>query len=123
MTEMRSAVEWSNTPTNRALEQFVSALAHADAKRLAGLVRGDIRWRPAGGRSIAGVKAFCATMVRHGPAHTLTIEHLLSQGNAGAVAGVVEFGLRRRGFCFIVEFTDAKGSAIAEVVSYAVTVR
>ena len=123
MTDIRKAADCGNSPRNRLLEQFVIAVARADAARIAELVTSDIRWWPVGGRTVVGVKPFCKAITRYGPAHSLTIEHVLSHGRVGACDGVVEFGLRRRAFCYVVEFSNAKGSAIKEITAYTIAVR
>jgi hypothetical protein len=59
-------------------------------------------------------------ITRYGPATHLTIEHVISHGKAGAVNGVVEFGEKRRAFCFVFEFSSARGTEVSGITSFSV---
>jgi hypothetical protein len=66
-----------------------------------------------------GAEAFCKAITRYGPATVLTIEHVICHGKAGAVNGVVEYGRKRRAFCYVVEFS-AKALKVGEITTFSV---
>lgn len=53
------------------------------------------------------------------PALSITVNHTISQGKAGAANGVsVLAGGRTRRFCHVVEFNSVKATTITEIISY-----
>jgi len=69
---------------------------------------------------VIGREPFCRPITRHGPASSVTIEHVISHGKAGAVNGVVEFGRKQRAFCYVFEFSNAKGTAVKAITAYSI---
>jgi hypothetical protein len=120
MTEIRNSENCGNSPKNLLLLDLTVAFAHADAPRIEDLVTSDVRWLPVGREPVLGAPAFCDAMTRYGPATVVSIEHVICHGNAGAVNGVVEYGRKRRAFCYVVEFSSAKGAKIREITSFSV---
>jgi hypothetical protein len=120
MTEIKQTQDCGNSPKNQLLHDLAIALASADVSRLAGIVTEDVRWLPVGATPASGVDAFCRAVTRFGPATAVTIEHVVSHGKAGAVDGVVEFGRKRRAFCLVIEFANAKGTEVSEITSYSI---
>jgi hypothetical protein len=64
--------------------------------------------------------AFIKAITRHRSATRLTIDHVISNGEAGAVDGVVKFGKTKRAFCFVFEFASAKGTRVSGMSSYSI---
>lgn len=120
MTEIKHTKEYDKSPKNLLLVEFVVALAHADVPRIEDLVAKDVRWLPVGSEPVLGSGAVCKAATRYGPAAALTIESVVSQGRTGAVNGVVEFGRKRRAFCWVIEFGGAKGLEVTEITSYSI---
>jgi hypothetical protein len=120
MTEITRSENCGNSPKGLLLQDLTVAFARADALRIEDLVTSDVRWLPVGGQPVLGAAAFCNAITRYGPASAVAIEHVITHGNAGAVNGVVEYGRKRRAFCYIVEFSSAKGSKVREITSYSV---
>jgi hypothetical protein len=61
-----------------------------------------------------------SSVTRYGPATALSIEHVMSHGRSGAVNGVAAFGRKRRAFCLVGEFGNAKGCDVREMTSYSI---
>jgi hypothetical protein len=119
MTEIRSSEDWDKSPKNLLLQDLTVAFAHADVLRIADFVARDVRWLPVGGKPVLGAEAFCKAITRYGPATVLTFEHVICHGKAGAVNGVVEYGRKRRAFCYVVEFS-AKALKVGEITTFSV---
>jgi hypothetical protein len=78
----------------------------------------DARWLPAGRKPVVGKEAVSRAIAKYAPATSLTIEHVISHGRAGAVNGYAEFGRKRRAFCHVFEFSSAKGDRIKAITTY-----
>lgn len=120
MTRIETSASCENSPKNRLLLDLVIAIGKADANHILSVLTEDASWHPVGRKPIEGREACVRAMTRYGPASRLIIEHAISHGRAGAVNGVVEFGPKRRGFCYVFEFSNAKGAQIRGVTSYSV---
>jgi hypothetical protein len=120
MTDIRRSEDCGNSPKNLLLQDLTVAFARADVLRIVDFVASDVRWLPVGGQPVVGADTFCKAITRYGPATAVTIEHVISHGKAGAVNGVVEYGKKRRAFCYVVEFTSAKGLHVSEITTFSV---
>jgi hypothetical protein len=119
MTEIRESGGFGDSPKNLLLQDLTVAFARADVLRIADFVARDVRWLPVGSQPILGADALCKGISRYGPATVVTIEHVISHEKAGAVNGVVEYGRKRRAFCYVVEFS-AKELKIKEITTFSV---
>lgn len=122
MTRIQTNASCGNSPKNQLLVDFLIAIARADKSAVAALVTEDVVWSPVGGKSVNGAAAFCKTITRHGAAARLSVEHVVTHGRAGAIDGIVEFGEKRRAYCYIVDFANAKGSAVKRLTSFSLPV-
>ena len=118
MTRVETTTERRNPPRDQLLKELTIAFARADVARISELVAKEIRWMPAGGKPVEGREAFGRAITRYGPATKLTIEHVVSDEKVGAVDGIVEFGQKRRAFCFVFEFSDIGGTKVSGITSY-----
>lgn len=123
MTDIAKRRDCGNSPKMQLLQDFAIAVARADAARLLALVTEDVCWRPVGRQPVSGAPGVCKALTRNGPASRVTIDHVVSHGRAGAVDGVVEFGPKRRAFCFVIDFNSATGGAVSSVTSYSVALQ
>jgi hypothetical protein len=119
MTEIKESKSSGKSPKDLLLQDLTVAFAHADVLRIADFVARDVRWLPVGGKPVLGAETFCKAITRYGAATVLTIEHVICHGKAGAVNGVVEYGRKRRAFCYVVEFS-AKELTIQEITTFSV---
>lgn len=120
MTEIRHTKEYDKSQKNLLLVELIVATAHADVPRIEDLVANDVRWLPVGSEPILGSEAVCKAATRYGTATALTIDSVVSHGRTGAVNGVVEFGRKRRAFCWVIELGGAKGLEVTEITSYSI---
>lgn len=119
MTRITSHADCGNSPKNLLLQELTIAIACADKQGIAALVTNDVRWLPAGGEAVAGAAAVCEAITREGAAASVTIDHVLSHGKAGAVDGVIVYGKASRAFCHVFEFATAIGTHVRRIISYA----
>jgi hypothetical protein len=122
VTDIRKSEGCGTSPKDLLLQDLTVAFAHADVLRIEDFVVRDVRWLPVGSQPVSGADAFCKAITRYGPATALTIEHVVSHGKAGAVNGVVEYGRKRRAFCYVVEFS-AKELKIEEITTFSVALK
>ena len=120
VTEVIRNARCGLSPKNELLEAFSIAVARADLLLLADLLSDDVTWLPVGGRPVTGKDKVCRAITRYSPATTLSIDHVVSHGRDGAVDGIAEFGRKRRAFCHVFEFGNAKGTQIAAIRTYSV---
>ena len=107
-----------NSPKARTLQDFVTAIVVADSDLLSRLVSDDVLWTAVGAKPVRGASAVCRALVRHGPASSLTINHIVVHGRSGAVDGTSEYRRKRRAFYIVVDFTSAKGQRIRGITSF-----
>jgi hypothetical protein len=119
MTQITGRADCGNSPKNLLLQELTIAIACADMQSIANLVSDDVSWLPAGGEAVAGTAAVREAITREGPAASVTIDHVISHGKAGAVDGVIVYGRTSRAFCHVFEFTTARGTAVRRITSYA----
>lgn len=120
MTKIDNKSHCGNSPKNQLLQDFIAAVARADRARIESILTMDACWQPVGRQPIAGRQACVKALTRYGPATKVVIEHIISHGKAGSVNGIVEFGVKRRGFCYVFEFSSAKGAGVRDITSYSV---
>jgi len=120
MTTIDVRVNCGNSPKSRLLVDLITAIAVADESTIAALVTADVAWHPVGRKAVHGQQAFCKAITRYGAATAVAVEHVLTHGAGGAIDGIVEFGDKRRAFCYVVDFASAKGSQVRRLTSYSV---
>lgn len=118
MTRVTRSKDCGNSPKNELLEAFSIAVARKDLSLIADLLVDDARWLPAGRKPVVGKDAVSRAITKYAPATSLTIEHVISHGRAGAVNGYAEFGRKRRAFCHVFEFSGARGDRIKAITTY-----
>jgi hypothetical protein len=118
VTDIETKADCGNSPKNALLQALVVAVARADSSAIAKLVAEDVCWTPVGRKPVMGREQFCKQITRHGPATRVTIEHVISHGRAGAADGIVAFGKKRRAFCYVFEFSNAKGTEVKAITAY-----
>jgi len=123
MTKVQMNTNGSNTPQNLLLQELTIAMARGDTMVARELVTGDIEWVHIGRKPVTGVDAFCKAFTKYGSASALEIEHIICQGKAGAVNGVVQLGGKRRAFCHVYEFGNAKCSVVKALTSYSIALK
>jgi hypothetical protein len=123
MTLITKHENCGNSPKNRTLLELTIAFARADVPRLGRLLVDDVVWTPAGKKAISGRDKVIEGMLRHGPASELELKHVVSHGKHGAVDGVIVFGRKRIAFCFMYEFSSARGTAVSAYTSFTQALR
>lgn len=118
MTQVTRSKDCGNSPKNELLEAFSIAVARKDLSLIGDLLAEDARWLPAGRKPVVGKDAVARAITKYAPATSLTIEHVISHGRAGAVNGYAEFGRKRRAFCHVFEFSNARGDRIEAITTY-----
>lgn len=122
MTKIKARTDCGNSPKNLLLQNLTIAIAKGDVSRIEEFVKEDVDWEPVGRKPVSGVDAFCKSVTRYGPATKLVVDQVISHGRSGAVNGVVEFGEKRRAFCYIFEFSNAKGTEVKTIKSFSVPI-
>jgi len=118
MTTINTCGGCANSPKAHTLQDFVTAIAVADPDVLSQLLSDNVQWTPIGAKPVSGAAAVCRALVRHGPASSLTINHIVVHGRSGAVDGTSEYRRKRRAFYIVVDFTNAKGDKIGAITSF-----
>lgn len=122
MTELEIPAGCGNSPKARTVQELVTGIALADAAMISPLLAADVLWQPVGGKTITGAPAVSRALVRHGPATSLTIEHIVVHGRSGAADGFSTYGRKRRAFYIVVDFTNTKGETIGRIRSFSTDV-
>lgn len=120
MTRVKKRVDCGNSPKNEVLQELTIAMARGNEARVREFLTTSFEWLPVGRQPVAGVDAVCKALLRYGPASALTIEHVISHGRSGAVDGFIEFGNKRRAFCNVFDFENAKGTRVRALTSYSI---
>ena len=117
---VRSA-DCGNSPKNLLVQALVIAIETSNRAAFTRCVSDEVTWAVPGRRSFAGRAAALAflTARRADKPHKLIVLRALSHGHSGAGDGIVLLasGLTRN-FCHVVDFTNARGSRIANISSY-----
>jgi histidyl-tRNA synthetase len=86
-------------------------------------VSDDVRWDIVGERQLAGEAALAERVRREQTAYakSVTIQHVVTHGKAEAVNGTIKLkNGRLRQSCHFYEFTNAKGTSVRAITSYAI---
>lgn len=121
MTRIIIGEDCGNSPKNVFLQKLTIAFAKGNAKFLLGSVTDDICWNIVGDRQIQGLDRLAEALeeLRHTITAELTIRHIATHGEVGAVDGIrtMQDG-RILAFCDMYEFRDAKDTRVREITSY-----
>ena len=98
-------------------------MARGDETAARERITDGIEWHAVGRRPVVGADEFCRAFSRYGPASALSIEHVISHGRSGAVNGIVAFGEKRRAFCHVYEFSNARGARVSSLTSYSLPLK
>jgi hypothetical protein len=120
MTDITISSGCGASRTDKLLESFVVALAHADRVRMYDLLTDDVTWQQIGSQPVVGREAVCRAITRYGPASAVQIEHIVSNARSGAVNGVVEFRRKQRAFCHVFELQGTKETRISAICAYSI---
>ena len=115
-----------NAPKKEFLRDFMIAFANGDTSFILDSVTDAVQWELVGSRSAQG-KADVEVMIREmmNPAvDEMTIETIITHGNAGSVNGVsVLNNGSRYGFCHVCTFSGlGKNSKLKRISSYVIAV-
>ena len=122
MTRVTKDGNCGNSPKNELLQAFCIAAARKDLELIEALMADDVAWHPVGRKPVAGSEAVARAITKHCPASALHIEHVITHGRAGSVDGIIEFGNKRRAFCHVFEFSNAKGDRIRSIRTFTLPV-
>jgi len=112
-----------HSPKNKLLEQLAIARVTVDVNTIADLVSDDIQWTKAGEPPVSGLKNVIEAMKDAADEQLVevTVFHVTQHGKVGAVNGRLKL---RSGdlveFCDMCVFANTKGTAVKEIVSYAI---
>lgn len=111
-----------NSPKNRLVEDVAVALAIGDVDAIAAAVTEDVQWLTVGDGAIAGVADVAVAALNAKPERLaeVTIVHVMSHGKLGAANGIVHSGTGRYEFCHVMEFGNARGTAVQKITTYRV---
>ena len=121
-TNVIRSKDCGNSPKNRLVEDFTVALAIGDSKGVSRLVTDDVEWVIAGGRKMVGVAEVTRAVDDARPArpYSVTIDHVMSHGKLGAASGSVQSGDEAYLFCNVIEFSNARATAVRRITTYRV---
>ena len=125
MTRIIISEDCGNSPKNMFVQELTIALTKGDLKSVLDRVTDDIRWDVVGDGVIQGRQRFAEALQeeKNDKAVELTIHHIATHGKAGAVDGRMKFKSgKTNAFCNIYEFSNAKGTAIKEIISYRIEI-
>jgi len=115
-----------NSPKNILIQELTIALTKGDLRSVLDRVTDDIRWSLVGDRLIHGKAPFIAALQdkKNDQALELILDHVATHGRAGAVDGRIRFKNKNtQGFCHVYEFSNAKGDAVNEIISYVIEIK
>ena len=115
-----------NSPKNLFLQQLTIAFAKADIEFILKNVMDDVRWNIIGDKLIEGKDGFAEALhqVKSDHVEELTIHHIATHGKTGAVDGTKTFSNgKMRAFCDMYEFSNAKATAVREIISYIIEIK
>ena len=113
-----------NAPKKEQLRDFNIAYAQRDVPNLLEFVAGNIRWHIVGDTIVEGKEQFAHRIKQMAQTRVteLTISHILTHGNAGALDGVMvmEDG-SSVAYCDVYRFSsNARDAKIKEITSYVI---
>ena len=105
---------------------MITAFAKRDSKLILKSVTDEIRWNVVGDTVIERKDSLGQTLesLKEHQAIELHIHHIATHGKAGAVDGMLLFkDGRRRVFCDVYAFSNAKGTSVQEITSYVIELK
>jgi hypothetical protein len=126
MTRIMIGEDCGNSPKNIFVQEVTIALAKGDLKSTLDRVTDDIRWNVVGNGVIQGKDRFAESLQeeKNDKVMELSIHHIATHGKAGAVDGRMKLKSGKiNAFCNIYEFSNAKGTAIKEIISYRIEIK
>ena len=121
MTNVMVNADCGNSPKNIFVKDLAIAFARRDTNFILGSTTDDILWNRIGQKPVQGKSDFARALeqIKNDPVEELTIHHVVTHGKAGAVNGLLRSqDGKRRAFCEVYEFSNAKGSSVREITSY-----
>lgn len=120
MSKIVRSPDCGNSPKNQLAETLAIALLTNELETQSDLVTEDVQWNIVGEKSIYGRKAVLHEQeaIRSRPILKLTVIHAITHGKSGAVNGEVQYESSTEGFCFVLDFANAKGTCVRQITSY-----
>ena len=124
MTRVIIGEDCGNSPKNVFIQEITIALAKGDVKSVLNSVTEDIRWSIVGDRVLQGTEQFVEALQekKNEKVVELKIQHIATHGKTGAVDGTLKFKNKSHAFCHMYEFSNAKGNAVKEIISYIIKI-
>ena len=126
MTRVITSEDCGNSPKNIFIQDLTIAFARRDSKFILDNVTDEIRWNIVGDQLIEGKGNFARALekIRNDKAMQLTVQHVATHGKAGAVNGTTKLkNGKTYGFCDVYEFSNNKGAAVKEIISYVIEIK
>jgi hypothetical protein len=98
-------------------------MARGDLEKVQAGITDDILWQQPNQQDVKGPAAFSSRATRYGPAASLALDTVVSHGKSGVVDGVIAFGKKKRAFCHVFEFANARGKAIQKLTTYSLALK
>jgi limonene-1,2-epoxide hydrolase len=121
MTKVIISEDCGNSPKNIFVQELTIAFAKGDLRFILDKVTDDVRWTIVGDSLIEGKEKIMEMLeqMKNDKAEELTIQHIATHGNAGAVDGKMKFKNGKTvAYCNVYEFSNAKGTSVKEITSY-----
>ena len=121
MTKIISSEDCGNSPKNIFVEKMTIALEQGDIDTFLENSSDDICWIRIGETPLQGRDAVKASLEQRNRANLaeIRIQHVVTHGKAGAVNGLTRsIDGTSYAFCYVYEFTNAKGALIKEITPY-----
>ncbi|MDK2982368.1 MAG: hypothetical protein PWQ55_2715 [Chloroflexota bacterium] len=126
MLKVTQSPDCGNSPKNRLVADTTIALAGRDGAFLERTLSEDVRWEVVGGAVVTGRAAVLqalAEMLPDQAIREISLTHAISHGKQGAVNGsLTRVDGTQVDFCTFYTFSSAKGTAICEIVQYAIPI-
>ena len=106
-----------NSPKNQRVETLAVALLVGDTKAASTLLSHDCVWHLADGQTLTG-EDIHVYLTQRQPPGSVTITHVITHGNSGAVNARLNIGNTQYRQCDIFDFTNAKGQSIKQITTY-----
>jgi hypothetical protein len=116
--KITTRADCGNSPKNQFVEALTIALAKGSRRALWKMLAVDVEWCVAGGPVFHGIETV-AQVAEQGGIAELIIDTVITHGRSGAVSGTRRMTDGREiAFCFVFEFTSAKGDRVGRLVEY-----
>ncbi len=118
--EIIRTADCGNSPKNQLAETLTIALLTSDLRPHAAIIAEDAQWHQADGTTLSGRDALLKEMerTRSRSIVTLTVTHAITHGKVGAVNGEIHYEDSKEGFCFMLAFSNTKGTRVRQITSY-----